>query len=31
MKKFSIDQLIFALLVGAVIFGIAVYRYFFMF
>jgi hypothetical protein len=31
MKKFSTDQLIFALLVGAVIIGIALYRYFFMF
>jgi hypothetical protein len=31
MKKFSRDQMIFALLVGAVILGIALFRYFFMF
>jgi hypothetical protein len=31
MKKFSTDQLIFALLVAAFIFAIAIYRYFFMF
>ncbi len=30
MKKFSTDQLIFALLVGALIFGIAIYRFYFM-
>jgi hypothetical protein len=30
MKKFSTDQMIFALLVGAIILGIAFYRYFFM-
>ena len=31
MKKFSRDQMIFALLVGAIILGIAIIRYFFMF
>jgi len=31
MKKFSREQMIFALLVGAIIFGITIYRYFFMF
>jgi hypothetical protein len=31
MKKFSRDQMIFALLVGAVILGIMIFRYFFMF
>jgi hypothetical protein len=31
MKKFSTDQMIFALLVGAIILGIAIIRYFFMF
>jgi hypothetical protein len=31
MKKFSTDQMIFGLLVGAIILGIAFYRYFFMF
>jgi len=31
MKKFSREQMIFALLVGAVILGIAIYRYFFLF
>jgi hypothetical protein len=31
MKKFSREQMIFALLVGAVILGITIYRYFFMF
>jgi hypothetical protein len=31
MKKFSTDQMIFVLLVGAIILGIAFYRYFFMF
>jgi len=31
VKKFSSDQMIFALLVGAVIVGITIYRYFFMF
>ena len=30
MKKFSTDQLIFALLLGAVILGIAVYRFYSM-
>jgi hypothetical protein len=30
MKKFSPDQLIFALLVGAFVLGIAVYRFYFM-
>ena len=30
MKKFSREQLIFALLVGAIILGITIYRYFFM-
>jgi hypothetical protein len=30
MKKFSRDQMIFALLVGAVILGITMVRYFFM-
>ena len=31
MKKFSREQMIFALLVGAIILGITIYRYFFMF
>ena len=31
MKKFSREQMIFALLVGAVILGITMFRYFFMF
>jgi len=31
MKKFSRDQMIFALLVSVVILGITIYRYFFMF
>jgi hypothetical protein len=31
MKKFSREQMIFALLVGGVILGITIYRYFFMF
>jgi len=31
MKKFSRDQMIFALLVGAIILAIAIIRYFFMF
>ena len=31
MKKFSREQMIFALLVGAVIIGIMIIRYFFMF
>jgi hypothetical protein len=31
MKKFSRDQMIFALLVGVVILGIMIFRYFFMF
>ncbi len=31
MKKFSSDQMIFALLVGAIILGITIYRYFFIF
>jgi len=31
MRKFSSDQIIFALLVGAIIVGITIYRYFFMF
>ena len=31
MKKFNRDQMIFALLVGAVILGITLFRYFFMF
>jgi hypothetical protein len=30
MRKFSTDQLVFALLVGAIIFGIAIYRFYFM-
>jgi hypothetical protein len=30
MKKFSTDQLIFALLVGALVLGIAIYRFYFM-
>jgi hypothetical protein len=30
MKKFSTDQLIFTLLVTAIIVGIAVYRFFYM-
>ena len=30
MKKFNRDQMIFALLVGAVILGITLFRYFFM-
>jgi hypothetical protein len=31
MQRFSREQMIFALVVGAVILGIALYRYFFMF
>ncbi len=31
MKKFSREQMIFALLVGALIMGIFIYRYFYMF
>jgi hypothetical protein len=31
MKKFSRDQMIFALLVGAVILAITLFRYFYMF
>jgi hypothetical protein len=31
MKKFSREQMIFALLVGVIILGITIYRYFFMF
>jgi hypothetical protein len=31
MKKFSRDQMIFTLLVGAIILGITLFRYFFMF
>jgi hypothetical protein len=31
MKKFSRDQMIFALLVGAIILGITIFRYFSMF
>jgi len=30
MKKFSTDQLIFALVVGALVLGIAIYRFYFM-
>jgi hypothetical protein len=30
MKKFATDQLIFALLVGILILGIAIYRFYFM-
>ena len=30
MKKFSTDQLIFALLAGALVLGIAIYRFYFM-
>ena len=30
MKKFGTDQLIFALLVGAFILGIVIYRFYFM-
>jgi hypothetical protein len=31
MKKFSREQMIVALLVGAIILGIFIYRYFYMF
>ena len=31
MKKFSPDQLIFALVLGAVIMGLTIYRFFFIF
>jgi hypothetical protein len=30
MKKFAADQLIFALLVGILILGMAIYRFYFM-
>jgi hypothetical protein len=31
MKKFSADQMIFALILGAVIVGLTIYRYFHIF
>jgi hypothetical protein len=31
MRKFSGDQIIFALLVGAIVLGMTIYRYFLMF